>query len=90
MQQYNIPVLMLVLMHSVRCLMFTDDGVEQKGIPDFWLKILKNMDIVDPMIRVWPLSLYSAYLCEDIQHCNKSTFYTLYSLSTFTVFSTCM
>jgi len=33
-----------------------DDG-EQKGIPGFWLKIFKNMDILSPMIRVCTLYL---------------------------------
>ena len=53
-----------VTLSLLSSLVFTDGGVEQKGIPDFWLKILKNMDIVDPMIRVCPRSLYSAYLCK--------------------------
>jgi len=32
-----------------------DGDVEQKGIPNFWLQIFRNVDMLSPMIRVWPV-----------------------------------
>ena len=37
--------------------MRADAGVEEKGVPDFWLRIFKNMDLLVQMIRVCPLGV---------------------------------
>jgi len=37
----------------------TDEDSESKGIPGFWLRIFKNIDIISPMIQV---SSFSPYL----------------------------
>jgi len=43
------------------CHLFAGDAVEQKGIPDFWLRIFKNMELLSPMIRVCAVCWYSVY-----------------------------
>ena len=41
------------------CRLFTGDTAEQKGgVPDFWLQIFKNTELLTPMIQVWPICLY--------------------------------